>query len=244
MMTTMASESDCVTVANVCHNTPTGNNMRILLEMLLVFALLGQCEAWITRSSQSQGLRAMDTMLGIRRGRGSLGKEVVDGEGMGRKGSGGDMGDAVSASPNGVNWIPIQVSAKSLPVDENRVGLIDTNLITIKNAQTNPTGAVSVIRYNGQTYCFAVNCPSCKIPLTKATCLPGTEESSKQPRLVCDFCKATYNVKTGTRLVSAVPNAGFLGGIAKSLFSAKESGPLPVYKLGEKGGKLLIAMNQ
>jgi nitrite reductase/ring-hydroxylating ferredoxin subunit len=218
---------------------------RILLEGLLVFALLGLCEAWITRPSQSHGLRTTETMLGIRRGRGSLGKEVVEGEGMGRKGStGGGMGDAVSASTSGASWIPIQVSAKSLPVDENRVGLIDTNLITMKNAQTNPTGAVSVIKYSGQTYCFAVNCPSCQIPLTKATCLPGTEESSQQPRLVCDFCKATYNVKTGARLVSAVPNAGFLGGIAKSLFGAKESGPLPVYKLGEKGGKLLIAMNQ
>jgi hypothetical protein len=94
---------------------------RILLEGLLVFALLGLCEAWIARPSQSQGLRTTDTMLGIRRGRGSLGKEVVEGEGMGRKGSGGGMGDAASAgSTSGVNWIPIQVSAKSLPVRIHR----------------------------------------------------------------------------------------------------------------------------
>lgn len=185
----------------------------------------------------------------MRRGRGSLGKEFGGGasaEGMGSNASGmsgGNSGGAGNSGASGVNWIPIQVSAKSLPAEENKVGLIDTNLPTMKNGQTNPTGAVSVIKYNEQTYCFAVNCPSCKIPLTKAQCVPGTPESSNQPRIVCDLCKATYNVKTGLKLQSAVSNAGLVGGIAKAVFSAKESGPLPVYKLGEKGGKLLIALD-
>jgi len=159
----------------------------------------------------------------------------------------GSSSSSMSGSAGGktdINWIPIQVSAKSLPTTENKVELIDTNLITMKNAQTNPTGAVSVMKYGKQTYCFSVNCPSCKIPLTKAQALEGTKESSNQPRLVCDFCKATYNLKTGEKLESAVPNPGILGGIAKSIFSAKDNGPLPVYQLGEKNGKLVIALEQ
>ena len=154
--------------------------------------------------------------------------------------SGSSMGGANNV---GINWIPINVSAKSLPETENKVELIDTNLPTMKNAQTNPTGAVSVLKYNKQTYCFGVNCPSCKIPLTKAKAVDGNEESSKQPRLVCDLCKATYNLKTGGKLKSAVSNAGILGGIAKTIFSAQDSGPLPVYQLGEKNGKLVIALD-
>ena len=155
----------------------------------------------------------------------------------------GGMGSSQGRTGNQINWIPIAVSAKALPLENNKVGLIDTNLPTMKNSQINPTGAVSVIKYKDQTYCFAVNCPACKIPLTKAQAIDGNTESGKQPRLVCDFCKATYNLKTGAKLPSAVPNAGILGGIAKTIFSAKDSGPLPVYQLGEKNGKLVIALD-
>lgn len=182
----------------------------------------------------------------LRRGRGSLGREIGgggDSSDAGATGMGG-MGTSQGSTGNQqINWIPIAVSAKALPSENNKVGLIDTNLPTMKNSQINPTGAVSVIKYKDQTYCFAVNCPSCKIPLTKAQAIDGNTESGKQPRLVCDFCKATYNLKTGAKLPSAVPNAGILGGIAKTIFSAKDSGPLPVYKLGEKNGKLVIALD-
>lgn len=222
--------------------------MRTALLCLLVLSTA--CDAWSTAAfstispqrSHCSTTATTTTNLMMRRGRGSLGKEVGGAGSAGMDNSNNDSSSSSGSGVGGVNWIPIQVSAKSLPAEENKVGLIDTNLITMKNGQTNPTGAVSVVKYSGQTYCFAVNCPSCKIPLTKAECLPGTAESSNQPRIVCDLCKATYNLKTGAKLTSAVPNAGLLGGIAKTLFSSKESGPLPVYKLGEKGGKLLIAL--
>lgn len=198
-----------------------------------------------------QGTRCFTTLT-MKRGRGSIGKEVGIDTGSGSGGSefkGLGSKDSVSvgsssSSASSVNWIPIAATTKQLPTEENKVNLIDTNLITIKNGQTNPTGAVSVIKYSGVTYCFAVNCPSCKIPLTKAQVVEGTVESNGQPRIVCDLCKSTYNLQTGTKLSSAVQNPGFFGGIAKTLFSAQGSGNLPTYKLGEKGGKLLIAFNE
>jgi nitrite reductase/ring-hydroxylating ferredoxin subunit len=214
----------------------------VSVALLGLLSLPAYCAAWSNVSFQSSSLRTTKrSVLMMRRGRGSLGKEFGDGA---PAGGGTELSDSgMGGSGGGVNWIPIRVSAKSLPTEENKVGIIDTNLPTMKIAQINPTGAVSVIKYNKQTYCFAINCPSCKIPLTKAQCLPGTPESSNQPRIVCDLCKATYNVKNGAKLQSDVSNAGFLGGIAKTVFSAKESGPLPVYKLGEKGGKLLIGLD-
>jgi len=197
--------------------------------------------AWST-VTLPRAARTQRSVLTMKRGRGSLGKEVGGGSaaasGMGSKGS-----SASSSMGSQINWIPIQVSSKALPKEDNTVGLVDTNLPTMKNGQTNPTGAVSVLKYKDQTYCFAVNCPSCKIPLTKAQAVAGNEESGNQPRLVCDFCKSTYNLKNGAKLTSAVPKPGLLGGIAKSLFSAQDSGPLPVYKLGEKNGKLVIALD-
>jgi len=193
-------------------------NLRVYLCLLFVSA----CAAWVSFPSNIPTKRSV---MSMRRGRGSLGKEVGGGNGMG-------------SSTSSVNWIPIQVSAKSLPSEDNKVAVIDTNLPTMKNAQTNPTGAVSVVKYNGQTYCFAVNCPSCKIPMTKAQCIKG--ESG--PSIVCDFCKATYDLKSGAKQKSTAPK-GILGGIANSIFSSQSSGPLPIYKLGEKNGKLLIALD-
>lgn len=217
--------------------------------LLLLLSAAYSVAAW-SIVTLPQSARTQRSILSMRRGRGSLGKEIGGGggaAGMGSSSSAGGMGSkgAASSSSMGsqVNWIPIQVSAKDLPSEDNKVGLIDTNLPTMKNTQTNPTGAVSVLKYKDQTYCFGVNCPSCKIPLTKAQAVEGNDESGKQPRLVCDFCKATYNLKTGAKLESAVPNAGILGGIAKSIFSAQSSGPLPVYKLGEQKGKLVIGLD-
>lgn len=230
--------------------------MQIGFLLTVVAVLATSTSAWTSQPQNALGQRRR-VALNVRRGQGNLGKQIGD-ENIGNvnnmndNGGGavgmGSSGRTPTGAASSVNWLPIAVSAKTLPTEENQVGLIDTNLFTLKNGQTNPTGAVSVIKYQGQTYCFSVNCPSCQIPLTKATCLPpapkdeSNNNNNGHPRLVCDFCKATYNVKTGDKLPSAVANAGFLGGIAKSLFSSKESGPLPVYKLGEKGGKLLIAL--
>lgn len=188
----------------------------------------------------------------VRRGKGSIGKEVGNTSnnnegGMGMGGEFSSSSSSTASSSSNINWTPIAVSVKALPMEENKVTLIDTNLITMKNSQTNPTGAVSVIQYKKQMYCFTVNCPSCQIPLLKAKCVPGTVESNQQPILQCDLCKATYNIQTGEKISSTSTNntigdkPGILGGIVKSLFASKASGPLKVYKLAEKNGKLLIA---
>jgi nitrite reductase/ring-hydroxylating ferredoxin subunit len=185
-------------------------------------------------------------MMMVRRGKGSIGKEVGTDNTDNSSNNGSGMGANSSTSTTGsnINWTPISVSVSSLPKEENQVTLIDTNLITLKNGQTNPTGAVSVIQYQQQTYCFEVNCPSCKIPLIKAQCIPNETSSGAQPPLLqCDLCKATYNIKTGEKVSTSVENQkiGIMGTIVKSIFSSQASGPLKVYKLGEKNGKLLIA---
>lgn len=117
----------------------------------------------------------------------------------------------------------------------------------MKNSATNPTGAVSVVKSdNDQTYCFSSSCPSCQIPLTKAEIAEPTEATAPHPRLVCGFCKATYSLKDGARLEgedAVKEGGGVFGGIVKSVFSAKESGPLKMYKLGQKGKDLVIAVD-
>jgi nitrite reductase/ring-hydroxylating ferredoxin subunit len=44
-----------------------------------------------------------------------------------------------------------------------QVGLLETQNILLVNKQTNPAGAVSVLTYRGETYCFDVQCPQCKV---------------------------------------------------------------------------------
>jgi nitrite reductase/ring-hydroxylating ferredoxin subunit len=157
--------------------------------------------------------------------------------------SGAGLGDSTSGS--NINWCPVPAGQR-LPVDEGVVTLMDTQLTTLKNGATNPTGAVAVIKYAGQTYCFSSACPSCKIPLVKAKMHPGdtsADAENKAPRLACDFCKSTFNLKSG-KVVPAVEQGGFFGSIVKSVMASQASGPLPIYKLGEKNNKLLICVDQ
>jgi len=140
------------------------------------------------------------------------------------------------------NWVPVTgvSSMADLPQDENVVKLVDTMADQLTDRGTNPTGAVSVVNYEGKTYCFASSCKCCQIPLAKATVLPPNEESGgTNPRVSCDFCKATYNIRTGERLVNA-EKPGLLGGIVVGLFSKSDKIPLPIYDLGEKNGQVLI----
>jgi nitrite reductase/ring-hydroxylating ferredoxin subunit len=203
---------------------------RLLFLLLLngVSNLPFPVDAWVPSSSRWNSPMQLSM---VRRGRGSIGKEVVGGR---------DDTVRYSEEESGVQWTPIPVSAQGLPTEENRVALLETNLVTLKNAQTNPTGAVSVLRYQKQIYCFSVNCPSCQVPLTKAQCLPQNAESNGQPRLVCDLCKSTYNVQTGEKLASQKENS-LLGTVVRSIFAASATGPLTTYRLGERNGKLLIA---
>lgn len=136
---------------------------------------------------------------------------------------------------------------QELPSQVNKVGLLDTDLPTLKNSATNPTGAVAVVKAdNDQTYCFSSSCPSCQIPLTKAKVVESTKATAPHPRLVCDFCKATYSLKDGAHLEgddAVKQGGGLFGGLVKNVFAAKESGPLKMYKLGQKGKDLVIAVD-
>ena len=180
------------------------------------------------------------TMLYMKRGRGSFQTETGDGfsSGKKKKSSAGVRRD--------INWCPMP-AGQTLPTQVNKVGLLDTDLPTLKNTATNPTGAVAVVKAdNGQTYCFSSSCPSCQIPLTKAKIVEGTATTEPHPRLVCDFCKATYSLKNGAKLEgedAVKEGGGLFGGLVKNVLSAKESGPLNMYKLGQKGKDLVIAVD-
>jgi nitrite reductase/ring-hydroxylating ferredoxin subunit len=160
-------------------------------------------------------------------------------------GGGGEEEDFGLSSPKGKkkpNWVPVQgiTSMSDLPKEENTVKLVDTMAQQLINGATNPTGAVSIINYEGKTYCFASSCACCQIPLTKAKVLPPNEETGGTvPRLSCDFCKATYNIRTGERVQNA-ESGGLMGGVVAGLFSKKNKDPLAIYDLGEKNGQVLI----
>mmetsp|Transcript_21319 Transcript_21319/g.40511 ORF Transcript_21319/g.40511 Transcript_21319/m.40511 type:complete len:218 (-) Transcript_21319:125-778(-) len=209
------------------------------LTFLALSALICSASAFTLHTSSSSS-RTPATALGMaKRGRGSFQKET-DADGFSGK-------KTTSGVRNDINWCPVNPPGQKLPDQVNQVGLLDTNLPTMKNSATNPTGAVAVVKSdNDQTYCFSSSCPSCQIPLTKAKVIESTAKTAPHPRLVCDFCKATYSLKDGSRLSgedAVKEGGGILGGIVKNVFSAKDSGPLKMYKLGQKGKDLVIAVD-
>ena len=172
----------------------------------------------------------------MKRGRGSFKKEISSSSGGGMSSSGSSSSGLQSR-----NWVNTNQSVKQLPTEDGQVTLLETGAFLVVDKATNPTGAVGVMKYGPQTHCFSSSCPQCKIPLTKAKALPPNEETGKAPRISCDFCKATFNLKTGEP-VKSQESAGFLGGIAKAVLSAQDSAPLPIYTLGEKNGKVQFSM--
>ena len=81
-----------------------------------------------------------------------------------------------------------------------------------------------------------------QIPLTKSKILaPNEETKNKAPRISCDLCKYTYNLRTGEQLEESEAT-GFFGGIAKSVLGSQEGGDLPTYQLGEKNGRIMFTM--
>lgn len=145
----------------------------------------------------------------------------------------------VRTAPKKSNWIATSIpSLDSLPKEINTVKLVDTLVPSLIDPRTNPTGAVSIVNFQDEnakgstTYCFSASCACCKIPLTKGKVLPAKE--SNDARLQCDFCGATYNLRTGAQVEK---EGGKLFGF---LFSKSEAEKLPVYGLGEKGGKVFI----
>merc|ERR1712071_24270 len=125
----------------------------------------------------------------------------------------GLAGETAATSGRKANWVPVAgiKSISELPQEENKVQLVETKADALMNAQVNPNGAVSVVKYNDNTYCFSSSCPSCKIPLTKAKVFPPNEETGNiHPRLACDFCSATFNIKTGEKISDAGGTGGLL----------------------------------
>jgi nitrite reductase/ring-hydroxylating ferredoxin subunit len=192
-----------------------------------------------TSTPLSNAFRLSETDLQMAKGRRSLRKTVKDSNNSrGVSPMGGEMEPAKKT-----NWVPVKgiTSMTDLPKGDNEVKLVDTMADQLMNGATNPTGAVSIINYDGKTYCFSSSCSACKIPLTKAKVLePNEETGNTTPRLSCEFCQATYNIRTGER-VQNVEKAGFsLGGVVSGLFGASDKVALPTYDLGEKSGQVLI----
>lgn len=182
-------------------------------------------------SERNVALMAKGRRGGLDIGGGSASKTQPMGIGGGNK----NRGEAPS-QPQGT-WVPVSgaPTSKDLPKEKNKVTLVDTMAPSLMDGRTNPTGAVAIVNYEDQTFCFDSACASCKIPLTKSQVLEPTDETGgKDPRLQCDFCGATYNIRSG----APVEKAG--GKLMGFLFSKQESSVLPTYGLGERDGKVFI----
>jgi nitrite reductase/ring-hydroxylating ferredoxin subunit len=210
------------------------NRVTILIAALVCIA--ASVQAFAPSFSRTE-FRTSGTDLAGAKGRG---RKTVSNNGANTRGV-NPMGGEMEAAKR-TNWVPVKgiSSMADLPQEENVVKFVDTEAEQLTNGATNPTGAVSVINYEGKTYCFSSSCVSCKAPLAKAkVCPPNDETGNSFPRLSCDFCKATYNIKTGERLENA-EKPGLIGGVVSGLFAAQENLPLPTYDLGEKSGQVLI----
>lgn len=127
------------------------------------------------------GITTRRSTMTMKRGRGSFKKEI---DGSGPMSTGGSAAAGMGASRN---WINTNQNIEVLPKEEGKVSLLETGAFLLKDAATNPNGAVGVVKYAGETHCFDSACPQCKIPLTKAKVLPPSEETGSAPRLSCDF---------------------------------------------------------
>lgn len=180
----------------------------------------------------------------MRKGRKSLNKTIKNGLGGNSAAGVRPMGgESTTPATKSNNWVAVSglTSLSDLPQEDNKVQLVETMAKQLMDAGTNPNGAVSVVNFDGKTYCFSSSCTACKIPLTKATVLSPTEETNNiDPRLACDFCSATYNIRTGETISDAGGTGGLIGGAVRGLFGASKTKLLPTYDLGEKNGNVLI----
>ena len=223
------------------------NTMSLKHPVTFILAILAICvlsSQGFAPTLTNINARTSHTSLFMAKGRKSLRKTIAASNGSNARGvtpMAGEMPSSPSSNKR-TNWVPVKgiSSMKDLPQEENVVKLVDTKADQLINSATNPTGAVSIVNYDSKTYCFSSSCPSCKIPLSKAKVFPPNEETGNTvPRLSCDFCKATYNIRSGERVENA-EKPGLFGGVVSGLFSAQESVALPTYDLGEKSGQVLI----
>jgi len=205
----------------------------IYIFLTLAYALPLHCDGYVMT------IRHDMTMA---RGKGNLKKSFGVGDSQrGKPKSLVTKDQDVAAS--GGEWIAVSgiKSMSEMPKAEGTVSVVETMAYALKDPRTNPNGAVSVVNYKGRTYCFAIACPSCKIPLTKASVLDPSDESNNDPRISCDFCSATFNARTGKVLATEKSTKkNLLAGVVSSLMSSKDEEELPTYELGEKNGKVLI----
>mmetsp|Transcript_22023 Transcript_22023/g.52417 ORF Transcript_22023/g.52417 Transcript_22023/m.52417 type:complete len:218 (-) Transcript_22023:118-771(-) len=189
------------------------------------------------------GITTKRSAISMRRGRGSgLKKELNDDSPRSPSSSSSSFTGGMGKSPSGTSWLDTKKSVKELPTEDGEIKLIETGAFLLVNKQTNPGGAAATAKYGGEMFCFDANCPQCKVPLSKSKILPPNDETkNKAPRIACDLCKYTYNIKTGEQL-EAEESTGFLGGIAKSILGSQEGGDLPTYQLGEKNGRIMFTM--
>ena len=146
-------------------------------------------------------------------------------------------GDSSGGTTARANWLETSIgSISELPKEKNKVNLVETDVPALVDGNTNPRGAVSVVNYEDNTYCFSAACAKCQVPMTKSTVLEPTAETGSDPRLQCDLCGSTYNMKTG----DVVENAG--GKMLGFIFGAMEEKPLPTYALGEQSGKVYLSI--
>ena len=217
--------------------------MKTSFLLLSVLSLASSAGAFSTLGTPTR--RSTMTMKRAGGGRG-MKKNVAGNTSSGGMGSASASGSVDTAGFSSTKWIQTPVSKNELgKAQEGKVTLIDTNVPKLKDGLTNPTGAVSVAKQNGETFCFSSSCPSCKIPLTKAKIL-GPTSSRASPAVACDFCKSAYDLKTGKKIEVSPEEAGggMFAGLAQGLFKAQgNNDPLKMYQLGEKGGKLLISLD-
>jgi len=215
---------------------------------MLLIASVATTRAYILTPTLNTRTIGRTSLMMAKGRKGSL-RQNVDGSnksGGGKPlgGGGKPLGDGGrAASGKKANWLPVKgiESAGDLPTEEegNKIKVVDTYADVLMDRGTNPNGAVCILAYGGKTYCCAVNCATCKIPLNKATLYEPNDETNGDPRLCCDFCKTTYNLRSGARVENA-ESTGIVGGIVKGLFSTSTKAPLQTYELGEKNGQILI----
>jgi nitrite reductase/ring-hydroxylating ferredoxin subunit len=167
-----------------------------------------------------------------------------------------DASSSRMANRKDLNWRPLPASvsdpSNALPSQMDKVSLLETRLPELTNPATNPSGVVAVVRHGAKTYCFDSSCPSCKIPLTKATVTERQLQQTSQTTgaatvvLSCDFCSAAYDLASGARVESSTQKrGGIFSGVVSSVMAAdpRSAGPLRLYRLSQQGGKLMIAID-
>jgi len=188
------------------------------------------------------GITTKRSAMSMRRGRGSGLKKELDGDSSSSSSSGSSFTGGMGKSASGTSWLNTNKSVKELPTEDGKIVLFETGAFLLKDKGTNPAGAASAVRYGGEVFCFEAFCPQCKVPMSKAKVLPPNNETdNKAPRVSCDLCKSTYDLKNGNKL-EAVGSTGVLGGIAKAVLGSKDAGSLSTYELGEKNGKIMFTM--